>query len=102
MKSLFTKKKLPKWEIYDISGKKVVAQNSNHLAALIDAAIAKSGNECDLNFIDVSRITDMSYLFFYSKFKGDISKWDVGNVDDMSDMFTGSPLEDNPPKWYKE
>ena len=40
--------------------------------------------------------------FFYSKFKGDISKWDVSNVKKKSSMFQDSPLEKNPPKWYKK
>ena len=40
-------------------------------------------------------------MFQYSKFNGDISKWDVSNVKDMGEMFNESPLEKNPPKWYK-
>ena len=44
----------------------------------------------------------MSYMFKHSKFNGDISKWDVSNVKDMGEMFNESPLEKNPPKWYKQ
>ena len=37
---------------------------------------------------DVSRVTDMSYMFFRAKlFNGDISKWDVSSVTDMEAMF---------------
>ena len=43
----------------------------------------------------------MSYLFNKSKFNGDISKWDVSKVINMNHMFYESPLEINPPKWYK-
>ncbi|EIE4558245.1 BspA family leucine-rich repeat surface protein [Campylobacter lari] len=42
-----------------------------------------------LDEIDVSLITDMSYLFYYStrtNFDG-IEKWDVSNVKNMSYMF---------------
>ena len=43
-------------------------------------------------------------MFRESKFNGDISKWDVSNVKakDMLLMFYDSPLEKNPPKWYKK
>ena len=44
-------------------------------------------DEEDLQFICTSKVTDMSEMFFTSKFNGDISKWDVSNVTDMSGMF---------------
>ena len=37
-----------------------------------------------------SLITDMSYLFQYSTFNGDISGWDVGSVTNMESMFNGA------------
>ena len=40
-------------------------------------------------------------MFYNSKFTCNISEWDVSNVEDMSMMFDKSPLEKNPPKWYK-
>ena len=44
----------------------------------------------------------MYYMFYWSKFNGDISNWNVSNVKNMELMFNGTPLEVNPPKWYKE
>ena len=72
------------------------------LKELVDQLIKERGNEANLNDIDTSEIKDMSYMFKSSEFNGDISNWDVRNVEDMSYMFNGTPLETNPPKWYKE
>ena len=100
----------------------------DELKELINELINERGNDADLNDIDTSEITDMSYMFYRSIFNGDISNWDVSKVEDMGTMFqysefTGengdisnwdvsnvknmyhmfykSPLEKNPPKWYK-
>jgi surface protein len=108
------------------SSSKLVANDKYHLKQIVKAAIVCYGSNCDLNFIDVSRVTDMSFMFshspfngdiskwnvsnvtdmskmfYFSEFNGDISQWDVSNVTNMSGMFNDSPLEKNPPKWYKD
>ncbi len=43
----------------------------------------------DISNWDVSNVTNMSGMFFLSKFQGDISNWDVSNVTNMSAMFRG-------------
>ena len=49
---------------------KIVAKDTEHLKKLIKDAMRKNTFACDLNFIDVSNITDMRGLFSYSKFNG--------------------------------
>ena len=55
----------------------------------------------DISNWNVSKVINMERMFYESHFNGDISNWDVSNVKDMSFMFTNTPLEKNPPKWYK-
>ena len=61
----------------------------------------KSKFNGDISNWDVSNVENMYYMFYWSKFNGDISNWDVSNVKNMELMLNGTPLEKNPPKWYK-
>ena len=62
--------------------------NNNNIRKVVKYLIDKLGSDADLNFLDVSNITNMSFVFNgYSNFNGDISKWDVSNVTDMGGMF---------------
>ena len=36
------------------------------------------------------------------KFDCDLSNWDVSKVINMEKIFEKCPLENNPPKWYKQ
>ena len=64
--SLLEKKgEIPDLKNFDVSGTPVVAKNKAHLSSLIYLAILKHGPKVDLNFIDVSKVTDMQSLFFF-------------------------------------
>ena len=100
----------------------------DELKELVDKLIKERGDNANLNDIDTSEITNMYKLFYGLRFNGDISNWNVSNVKDMDcmfknsmfsgdiskwnvnkakqkhnilNMFDNSPLEENPPKWYK-
>ena len=69
------------------------------LKKVIHYFIDQFGNNCNLNWIDVSNITDMSRLFLQSSFNGDISEWDVSNVTDMSNIFDTCPFSGDISRW---
>ena len=109
----------------DIKNYNYHPKTNGELIKIVDQLIKERGNDANLNDIDTSEITDMTALFYYSSFNGDISNWDVSNVKimncmfykskfdgdiskwnvskviNMNHMFYESPLEKNPPKWYK-
>ena len=45
----------------------VQPKNKSELMKIIKDTIKREGNNCDLNFIDTSKITDMSELFFLQR-----------------------------------
>lgn len=87
-------------------GYTVQPQTKKELADIIKNTCKKKGWNCDLNFIDTSKITDMSLLFSdiptcfggydLEKFNGDISKWNTSNVTNMFSMFDGALFFNHP------
>ena len=70
-------------------------ESKEELKDLLKQLIEERGNEGNFNDIDVSNITDMSYLFDDMKeFNGDISNWDVSNVKDYDDIFFNCPIKE--------
>ena len=74
-------------------------KTGDELKDIINSRVSKYGPDCDLNDIDVSMITDMSFLFYDSEFNGDISKWDTSNVTNMIYMFYHSKFNSDISKW---
>ena len=68
----------------------------------MDSMFYNSKFNGDISDWNVSNVKYMDSMFEESKFNGDISGWDVSNVENMGFMFYHSPLQKNPPKWYKE
>ena len=74
-------------------------KTKDELQDIIKQKIESEGNECNLNDIYTGNITNMSNLFEYSDFNGDISKWDVSNVTNMEDMFFVSKFNGDISNW---
>ena len=80
----------------------VQPKDLGELRQIITDTVKEKGLDCDLNFIDTSKITDMTLLFNAQKlqgFNGDISKWDVSNVKSMECMFMNSYFNGDISKW---
>ena len=74
-------------------------KSKDELKAIIDRRISKNGNGCNLNDINTSLITDMSWLFFDTNFNGNISEWDTSNVTNMRNMFANLYFTGDISKW---
>lgn len=78
---------------------KIIASDAT-IRFYVEKEIEKQGIFANLNHIDVSKVTNMSWLFStFSSFNGDISEWDVSNVKDMSYMFSNSQFNSDISKW---
>ena len=75
-------KNLGKFSTYSCQPK-----TKDELVEIISERTINDGYKCDLNDIDTSLITDMSWLFSWSDFNGDISKWDVSKVENFERFF---------------
>ena len=65
----------------------------HELIKIIEQLVTKNGYDANLNCIDTSKITDMSFLFkniVGYNLDVDISKWDVSNVKNMNWLFDNS------------
>jgi len=76
-------------------------KDKKELLDLLEKLLKERGDNADLNDIDTSKITDMSFLFTFNrkKFNGDISQWDVSNVTDMKWMFADSSFNGDISQW---
>ena len=74
-------------------------KGKTELIELVDKLIVERGLDANLNDIDTSKITNMTYMFYRSDFNGDISNWDVSNVEDMRYMFKKSKFNGDISNW---
>ena len=88
----------------------VTIVNTDHFTIRdnIKLIVNRLGNECNLNFLDISAITgrmsivSMDQLFYNSNFNGDISEWDVSKIENMESMFLGSKFNGDISNWNVE
>ena len=81
------------------SNRLVKPKTKEELRRAIKKEMTRVGPCCELNFIDVSSITDFSELFLNSPFNGDISQWDVSNATTMHRMFESSLFNRDLSEW---
>lgn len=77
-------------------------KNKNDLVMLIHYSVEFYGTECNLNWIDIFNVYDMSDLFTGEngmQFNGDISRWNTRNVLNMTFMFKFSKFNGDLSKW---
>ena len=81
--------------------KRSTPKSGRDLNATIEKYCNQFGWDSDLNWINVSKVTDMSEMFANQNaaFTGDISKWDTSNVENMYRMFHYSDFNGDISNW---
>lgn len=75
------------------------SERLSNLKTLVREIVAREGQSCDLNHIDVSHITDFSEVFLNMNFTGDISRWDMSSANSTRRMFQGCTFNGDLSKW---
>ena len=76
----------------------ITVKDRDHLNALIEEKIKFHSNKFDLNHLDVSKVTDISYMFYSSEFNGDLSDWLPYKLENKEGMFDNCTAPT--PYWY--
>lgn len=74
-------------------------ESKKHLSQIIRRMKRDYKMGGSLNWLDVTAITNMSFLFGRSIFNFDISRWDVSRVTDMDSMFLDCTFNGNISGW---
>ena len=78
---------------------RILILDLDHLKQVVHEHIEQFGPQCDLNHLDVSRVTSLESLFVRSNFNGNVSQWDTSNVTNMNTVFATSPFNGDISKW---
>ena len=57
------------------------------IRSLVSKTILSYGHKANLNFIDTTKVTDLSNIFNNLRFNGDVSSWNTENVITMNKLF---------------
>ena len=73
--------------------------NDKEIRTLVKVSMEIFGDNCNLNWIDTSNVTNIRNVFSFTKFNGDISRWNVSNITNMSMVFSNTEFSGDISKW---
>lgn len=75
-------------------------RDKRELESVVNTVLMEQNNpSIDLNFIDISNVDTLSFLFKDKDFNGDISKWDTSKIRNMREIFSGSTFNGDISNW---
>ena len=77
----------------------IIILSRDHLAEVVEQHLQMYGPACDLNHLDISRVTSLDGIFYKSEFNGDVSRWDTSNVCSLKNTFERSKFNGDISKW---